>query len=453
MFGSLIKDILDQIGGNKPADDADAPGTGAASQTDLDKFKFENAGPLALAFGKHIVAGILADSIYLPGPPPSHKFIILNGEGLGIGWDGVEKVWWGGEELSLSADDVTPGYHFHPGTFSTGIADPLQGQDSFFSIYDPSPYNGTCYTAVLLPENKSVEDRPDKLRGVYRCLKVPDFDINGVQLNVGTASEFTYSTNPARIIAFGFWRAGLLARIHWPSWERMRLYCDALIPWDDGTNPARTIKRFEFHGVWSKAVTLPELLDTVSLVTASTWSDDGSLIRFILPNDQTPSHHFDANNTVAGSFKPSPIRLRDRLNTLKISFRNLDDEFLKPSSITARREGLITAFGEIKSEIAIPNCYFSQAQRIAEVILRISTDNPNKASVEGFGDSFTLLEGDWCTCTSKVNGWNRQLCRVNSVVDLSTSSRPDVRRFELQAFNGPLYADSDHQPVQLEEEV
>jgi len=440
-FKKFIDDVNKANGVNNTTT---TPSTGAASQTNIEEFLPAGGGPLALAFGKHLVAGQLAYNKYSSGPPPSHRFAIWNGEGLGLGWDGVEAVTWAGKSLPLSPDGVTPGYHFHPGTFAH--ADPTnQGPDSFFT--NPLHYNGTCYTAVLLPENLSVEQQPDKLRGVYRCLKMPIFNESGTWIDRDTATQYKYSTNPADIIAFGFWRSGLTARLHWPSWARFRAYCAAQITWNDGSGD-REINRFEAHPVWTKPVPLNELLDTLGLITGMTWQDDGELVRFLLPNDQTVSHRFSTKNST--NFKPIPVKLRDRMNRLILKFRNVEDQWLKPSSVVIERETLWTRYGEIRQEIQLPNMTHSQARRIGEMIMRIATDNPNKASLEGYGDSFHLLEGDYCTVSHPVNGWNDRLCRINTITDLSASTRPDVRRFEVQRIDGPLYSDTDHKPIETE---
>lgn len=427
--------------------------TGASSQTTIETFLPVAGGPLALAFGLHIVAGQLAYSKFV-GPVgsigPSMRFAIWNGEGMGLGWEGPQAVTWAGHDLSASPDGSTPGYHFHPGTFA--FDDPTnQGPDSFFT--SPLHFNGTSYTGVLLPENLSVEQQPDKLRQVLKCLRIPQFNESGVWQDKGTATQYKYSTNPADVIAFGFWRAGLLNRVHWPSWWRFRQYCAEQITWNTGAGGEVQISRFEAHPVWTKAVSLNELCDIMGLITGMTWQDDGVHVHFILPNDLTPAFHFTPQNTVANSFKAVDVKLRERLNRLIIRFRDTRDIWLKPSSVVIEREALWTQYGEIQQEVSLPNMTHSQAQRIGQAIMRVATDYPNKCSIEAYGGAFKLLEGDCATATLAENGWRDQLVRVNSVVDISSLSRPDVRRFELQRLDGPLYSDTDHTEVQEEVEA
>jgi hypothetical protein len=127
--------IGDEIGGGDIAGGSSSGG-GAATAADsaqITEFVTEEGGLLAVAFGEHLVAGHLIVHKYSPGPPPSSIFAVALGDGQGSRWDSLVNVWYAGEALaavSLS-DGTTPGYHFHPGTISTGISDSLQGVDTY----------------------------------------------------------------------------------------------------------------------------------------------------------------------------------------------------------------------------------------------------------------------------------------------------------------------------------
>lgn len=451
MFGSLVKKILDEIakgnGGN--AQDGSNTTTGAPAQVD-EEF-VPDVGPLAVAFGPHLVQGILGYKEYQAGPPPSLKFAILNGDGLGVGWEGPEKVWWAGRELALSPDGVTPGYHFHPGTYTkvdfTDDGGP-QGRDSFFPTV--GTFSGTSWTAVRLPEVLSTEDRPTKLRQHLKCMKLPNYNSNGGKLNVGTADEYTYSTDPSRVIMFGAERSGNLGRINWRSLIRFQDYCNGVLSWNNGTETLN-IPRFQACPVWTKAVPFNELLDVVALVTGMTWQNDGGTINFLLPTDLDPVHEFTPKNIIGNITRPR-VSVRKRMNRLVINFRNIHDIYLRPATVIIERPGLIAEYGEIRSTVSLPNMSYSQAQRIGEMIMRLATDYPGQASFEAAGGAFRLLEGDCAVVTHPALGWTNQLVRVTTVDDSSNKSRPDVRRFDVQALNGPIYKDTDHKPIQQEAE-
>src|SRR4051812_28911363 len=93
---------------------------------------------LPLVYGKQSTAGKLAYYTKQDGPSGGvgsrTAFISILGEGE---MDGVDEVRYNGG--ILSAYDVNTGqgqYVFHPGTLSTGYADPIQGRPTFFSNLD-----------------------------------------------------------------------------------------------------------------------------------------------------------------------------------------------------------------------------------------------------------------------------------------------------------------------------
>src|SRR4051812_370991 len=95
-------------------------------------------GQLATAFGIHLVQGYtVLEDVTTPGASEPEIIVIQAlGDGHGAGWDGPQSVSYRGHEIDPS------NYHFHPGFFSKGEADPVQGVDSWF----PSgiTYNGSA---------------------------------------------------------------------------------------------------------------------------------------------------------------------------------------------------------------------------------------------------------------------------------------------------------------------
>lgn len=442
MFDSLVDIVRAQIeGGAGSGGGGGNTVTGAAVDTELDQFEPDGSGTLALAFGQHLVAGQLLQQDYSEGPPAVNKLAIGLGEGE---WEGPVKVFWAGTELSVSPDASTAGYRFHPGSLSSGLGDAVQGVDAFFS--GGLTYNSTAYVALRLTEGQSSEKVTDKHRGIYECKLVPDYSHAGIQTDAGS-----YSTNPARLIAWAAEQAGAVDRIDWVSWTRLKEYCDETISWDDGTS-TRNIARFEAHPVWTGPVDFSTFLDAVCLLCCATWQDDSTFIRFLLPTDQQAIHHFELGvNSGTADFKPTPPDLRTRINKAVFRFRDLDDEDLQPVSVTVERPALQEQYGEVVQEIAIANCNQSQARRVGEYWMRLTTDNPNRAQLSGFSDSYHVLPGDYVTVTANMIGWNQQLCRVTEAADLSTATNADKRNFTVQAIDGAVYRDSDQQPRQVQE--
>jgi hypothetical protein len=254
--------------------------------------------------------------------------------------------------------------------------------------------------------------------------------------------------------------------VHWPSLYALRVHCAEEIEWDDGDS-VRDIARFECHPVWTAKVSLPDFIEACCLTCGATPQDDGELYRFKLVSDQTPVHHFSGTGrlndlTVAqqayylehsnmADFTVEPDALRTRVNRLKISARDLDDDYLRNVTLTLEREDLQLRYPIVEQAITVPNMNQSQLRRVGEMFLRLSTDNPNRASFTGWPDSWHVLPGDYVTVTHPVNGWKSQLCRVEEITDQSTRTNPDLRSFTVRRIDGALHDDTSHTVRQLPE--
>ncbi len=443
------------------------------AEAKIENFVTEEGGLLAVPFGEHLIGGHLVVHKYSAGPPPSSIFAVAlgDGEGQGIGnrWDSIVKCWYAGEELAASPDGTTPGYHFHPGTISTGVSDPTQPVDSFL----PSglAYSGTAVVVVKLPESKAVEDRPDKLRVRAKCLWTTDYDVNGNDLGssyipsparaaanrIRRYYDQRYFDNPA--LAYTKFRD----RIDWPSWCRWRDFCAENISWDDGTT-TRSIARFECHLAFTEDLVLADALDQICANCACFWQDDGEKYRFVTPLDTEPVHHFHTgwklpdsrsvpSNIVSGSFQITPKDIRDIPNFIVGKFRNLDDPFLIQASIEVKRDDLIRRIGKVAVERQLGNCTYSQAQRLIERQMRLEAGFPGlgtpvTCSLRGFPDSIHVLPGDVVTVSHPVANWIYQKCLVLGASVDSAESSADETDFVLQKLDGDLYSDTDHKPVQ-----
>lgn len=404
-------------------------GNGGTPAPSVTTVQLAEGGKLALAYGRHIVAGHLI--LHQTTAPVT----ILQAFGEGP-WDSIEKLWYNGQEL-LPAD-----YNFHPGTPSTGPADPIQGVDPLFPT--GLTYSHTAYVAAKVPTAFAADNPPDKLRGLCKCLKVFDYDRNGQQIG------YSYSANPARVAAdLILVRAGLPAsRIDWPSWVAWRDYCAQTINWDDGTT-VRTIPRFECHVVFLESPPLADALNAVMATCAGVWQDDGEKIIFLRANDTRPVHHFTSANVVTGSIRFAQKGVTDRPNLARVKFRDLDSEFLTEASVQSDREALQELVGIIEaSPKPIPNCNYSQAQRLLERQMRLDTDNPMQIELQGLGDSFHVLPGDYVWVSLALPGLDYARCLVIEASDEPAEKAPDLRSFALQKIDGELYRDTDHKPVQ-----
>jgi len=459
-----MHDRLGEVSGSETGYGQTANPDGTTTEAPrLDQLVNGIAGELAEAFGEHLVQGYLIATKHDDGPPPSSRFI----QALGAGeWDSTVGAWYAGDPIDESPDDTTPGYHFHPGTISTGIADPVQGVDSF--LPDGIAYNGTAYVAVLLPEKYSVEDTPGKFIGRYRCKKIWDYDLQGNPLN------YAYSFNPADVAVHHIRRSYDLKypndpayayqlfrdRVNWASYTEWWNYNAALIEWDDGTS-VRNIPRFECHLAFTGAVDLGAALDQICACAGAFWQDDGEQYYFVTPAPHDPIHHFHydpttpaKSNIVSGSVSVTPTDIRSRPNYLVAKFRNLDDEYLggtgsDPYSATvAKRSNLISKIGIVKSERVLPNMRYSQAQRLAERQLRIEADNPRIVTLKGDGTSLHVLKGDYVSITHPILDFVYQKALVLSTSVDSAEKSADETEFSLLPFNEELYSDKDQKKIQ-----
>lgn len=437
-------------------DDANYPGGGSrttpGSQTSTvstgDGFGTISQGEgglIALAYGRHICIGNLAYYDHQAGPPPVAFAVYMQGEGP---WQECEKAWYAfqGEEIPESMDSSTPGWHFHPGTLSTGPADTVQGIDSF--IPTGITYNKTANTVVKFEEKYAAEQRPDKFRGRYKCRLVPDYDDTGTETDSGS-----YSANPARVAADLLINRGGLStsRVDWPSWVAWRDYCDGSLSWDDGTT-THSIARFEAHLAFTEAIDLPDALDVCCMVSCSRWQDDGSKIRFLLPTDMTSQHTFRLDNIVADKLQIIPADIQSAPRRIVAKFLDVLDEYFLEGSAELPNDTLIGIYGDRVSLRAFPNMNHSQAQRIIAYQMRLEAENPIFIEVTAPGDSLHLLPGDFCT----LELGDASLDSYYLVIDASDNSSettPDERVFRLQQIgaapgSGALYSDSDHHPIQ-----
>ncbi len=420
------------------------PGTGSPTTSTLADVQLDEGGRLALAYGEHLAAGHLVYYKNSAGPPPSITAIYVLGEGP---WDSAIKVWYAGEELSASPDNTTPGYHFHIGTLSTGNADPVQGIDGF--VPDTMTYSGMAYIAVLYPEKYATEERPDKLRGRYKCLKIANYDDEGTETDAGS-----YSANPARVAADLILKQGRRDpdRIDWPSWVAWRDYCDATLTWDDGTTE-HTIPRFECHAVFLEPVDLATALDAVCRTSCTNWQDDGEKIRFILPTDRTPIHSFTPTNIVEGSIRAYPKDPQTVPRHIRIKFRDLFDTYLTETSVEIKNDALIETYGDQITEVAMPNMNHSQAQRIGTYMLNAELSSFKVVELTAAGDSMPLLPGDYATVANQFRSVLNGTYIISKTTDKSPESTADERDFALMLADTSFYSDGAHFPIQRPVEV
>jgi hypothetical protein len=434
----------------------------AAAAEQIEEFVTEAGRPLPKLYGRHFIAGQLLVHKFIANTPPTdnESYVIVGiGEGHGnLGGhgelDSAEIVWYAGDPLTANPSPTSnPGYRFYRGHISNGIADANQPVDPYFSSTGLA-YSGTGYIAVRIPTiYVNQEDRPDKLRGIYKGRRTFNFDATGRRLSATN----TYSVNPARVaadIVLSYYEhkfpldpalalRKLQEKIDWESWKIWHDFNAQLIDWHDGTTD-RDIPRFECHEVFTDDANLADALDRICAGCGAFWQDDGKQLVFLPPSERDPVHHFHPGNLLGKGISVEPRDLRNAHNYFIGQYRDQDNEFLGLASVEVRREALIKQSGENKVTHALPSMNQSQAQRLMELRARLEVDNPNVASFIGDMTSYLALPGDFVTVSHPLTGWNYQRCLVLSTTLLSTESGLEACQFTVQQINGPIYSDTAH---------
>jgi hypothetical protein len=434
-------------------------GSIAASNQKIEEFVAEAGGLLPKAYGECFIAGNLILHKYTLGTPNTSIIYVALGEGQGSGaghgeWEEALDVYYAGQPLSVSPNGSTEGYRFYQGFISTAVASGPQPVDAFLPT--GLSYSGTAYIAVKLPDDlANAEDRPDKLRGRYKCRRTFKFD------STGRVIDYGYSTNPARVaadIVLSYYERKfpldpdvalrlLQEKIDWDAWKIWHDFNAELIEWDDGTT-VRNIPRFEFHGAFTTDINLADALDQICSSCGAFWQDNGKQLVFLPPTEREPVHHFHPGNLLSKGISVEPRDLRNAHNYLIGEFRDQDDEFLGSDSVEVRVENLIKQYSENKVTHALTSMNRSQAGRLMNLRANLEVNNPNICAFIGNASSYRVLPGDFVTVSHPTTGWNYQRCLVLAATLSSANGAPDTCEFVVQEINGQLYSDTAHGPRQ-----
>lgn len=428
---------------NPAADSTELPPLEDWSGGDRPLFGTESTGPttdlqpaggaqLPLAYGRHLLAGHLTRYDFNPGPPPSLRFTATLGEGP---WQGAVRVDFGPQQLAPSTQSSTPGYRFHSGALSTGVAQP----STFFpAALNPS---GTASIELLLDPVLSASERPDLFRGVFDCLLVANYDATG---NLTDAASF--SANPARVAADILRRAGLLDLIDWPSWTAWRDYCDQPISQPDrpGLRP-----RFECHLALTSPTGVAAALTQITNSCCSFWQDTGSTIRFI-PPITTNSLELTPPVLTLSPANSTPPRLticdRRNLPTGFIArFRDLDDPELSDALVEIVNDQLEESTGDRRRlQLSLPPTTRFQATRVCQWRLQLDSILDTDVEIHADLTTLNLLPGDIASLDHELvrpPGTEPPRLLVTRTTELPNPAGRAWRRICGRMLQGGLYRD------------
>jgi hypothetical protein len=366
-----------------------------AVQVGKDQFR----GRLPVAYGRHYATGQFVLKRFEDG-----NYFVLHLLGVGE-WDACLDLTYAG--LTLPSAD----WRFRPGKRASSLSDPVQTPPEFFPDDVPFNFSEVAYVEARIPETTiKVDNTPGKLIGLFRGLKVWDYDEDGDDLS----GSFAYGENPAlhaadllrRYLSYpeepDYWRE----RVDWPSLLAFRDWAAETLA---NGNP-----RFRSNPVFDR-LDLAAALDYIAYTSATSWQDDGSKIRWLLPNRDAATKHFYFDDTGAnvlqGSFRR--VKLRNQTpNTIATTFREYGVEAGEKNIYVEQSQLLLEADAVIEEQSpALGVLPLGQANRILNARLQQAQATVGyQFSVTGEG--LHVARGDLVEVSFAPLQVERQLCEV-----------------------------------------
>lgn len=348
-------------------------------------------------------------------------------------WDSVVKLGYGSDAIQEITSD---NYRFFgtPGAASDFFPSDVEHPDA-------------AYIDVRLPIGVSSDNDPDKLIGIYKCLKIADYD------ETGTQTDFSFSANPARVAMdlIKRLRPRLITYnlIEWAAWCEWRDWCAELIDVTvDGVTTQ--IPRFEANCFFVPPFNLAQILDRLCQICCSDWQWRNGKLRFMAPLTRTPVFTFDLNEVdeKPSDFKWIPADTKQRPNGVRIYWRDFDHPYLKEQDpFVVKRDDLIEADGGIENflEINVGVARKSQVERTANYWVKLRCDLADYAQFTGSFRSYSVLPADTILLTHDVPDFtNKQFLVVEKEEDEDNGIGYP---YKLQNFPVQPYSDTDHSPI------
>ena len=405
--------------------------------------------PVALAYGRHVVAGnvILQDET---DPDRTTVFIAL-GEGE---WDAIEELFVNGAEADLEDASL---FHFHKGLdgeLSTGGTLDPEGVGSPFpfsvdgdqkaDLFTPEGIQGltfsrTAYLALSVPYDAFAPTAQVDVRGVFRTRKVRIFDSAGVQ------TGYQYSDNPAWQIAdlLTVVRGFSDSRLDWASLVAAAAYCDQLITPVPGGPQS---KRFVSHVAFTETVDFDQALVALLSTCRGVLLDTEGSIKLRIDQTRSPLFDFTMDNIVEGTFSAWFKDTREVANRLELLFRDLDNNFAITTKLWNHEPQQARTDRVIPAKLALGNVAQHQAERIGNYLLTRAIDNNLFCSLRATAASLTVMPGDVVRVAHDAAPWGQQTFgdfRFQAFEVLEVTENPDeTREFLCRVYNPNTYPDT-----------
>jgi hypothetical protein len=159
-----------------------------------------------------------------------------------------------------------------------------------------------------------------------------------------------------------------------------------------------------------------DALTAITNDAASKWVRDGKKYRILLPNPTTINHTLTIDNTASDSFDYSKVPLRQRVNQVTASFRNLDNKMKPDEQSPANEFAWQSKVGIVTEQLPLGSMSVSQMRRITRWRFKDSHKLPRNLIVPAQLDAEHLLVGDLVNVVDRQAGQ-----RVDVLSTIATS--------------------------------
>ena len=391
----------------------------------LDRLTAQQNIPVALAYGRHLVAGnvILRDDDSVNDI--TTLFVAL-GEGE---WGSVEELRLNGLVLDESK------FHFHPGKDGETGTDGVTG-DQKIDAWFPAGIQGLTFsrTAYVVIRSDSDIEAPTSeflVLGKYKTRKVRTYDASGVE------TGFLYSANPVWYVLDVLLLREPATRINFATFAAEAAFCDALI-----TVNGVEVPRFESHVAFPRQTGLGQALQAILNTCRGYLFDDGGKVSIRIDAARAAAHTFtDAapSNIVDGSFRYWTRDIGAATNRLRLEFRDLENDFAF-TDVPVEREWAQVLLDKVnEKKLNLGNLTQQQARRVGEYFVNRAIDARKMVSLTGLQDSVHLLPGDRVDLQHTLAPWSG----LKAFEVVSVGEQPsEERELLLQEYDAAAFTDS-----------
>ncbi len=432
------------VGGGTPA--AQPP---PAQTEKIELLRAALGRPVVLAYGRHLVGGNVV-FMHKNADETTSLFVAL-GEGE---WDAPEVVWVNGVAIDVADTSI---FHFHPGREGelgdeTAPATPNQRVCSFYPAgFAPRlTFSRTAYAAFKLKPDPTAPGPEYDLRGVYRTMKVRQFD------SAGNQTAYAYSANPAwcilDLLIRRFLKPHQLAgepltaaektRIDFAAFAAAAADCDA----DVGGG----VKRFEAHVAFVDATDLARALEQLLLLCRGYLVENAGKIALAVDQNRAAVASFGRDALAADSLGFARKELRALANHFVFHFRALSSgagdpkkDFQPQVKEFADEEHQEQVGRILTAELELGNQTPERAERLGEYFRRRTLNlqrHVRARLLSGTPDALDLLPGD---VISLPEEYDPASSATRNFEILEITDEPDgARELFAQEFDPSIFVDT-----------